>query len=187
MTTTAKPRTARPEGVLQVALSADLSGPVSEPALGELSHPARRVPATATMASVDLLFRRDAALRWIVVDAPGAPQLVSRSWFELAMTGRLGYGRLLLQRRPVTDSAPPATLRFAADCPVATVAAAVIERRSGGDALLDAVLVTWPDGRLAVASVTAVFEQLSQRYAYQALHDPLTRLPNRLFLLERLR
>ena len=187
MTTTSTSAPTRPEGVLQVALSADLTGPDTEPALGELSRPAHLVPATATMASIDALFRRDAALRWVVVDTPGAPQLVSRSWFELAMTGRLGYGRLLLQRRPVTDSAPPATLGFAADCPVATVAAAVIERRSGGDSLLDGVLVTWPDGRLAVAPVTAVFEQLAQRYAYQALHDPLTGLPNRLFLLERLR
>jgi diguanylate cyclase (GGDEF)-like protein/PAS domain S-box-containing protein len=187
MTSTVTQGHARPEGVLQVALSADPAGPATEQTLGELSSPARLVPSSATMASVDALFRRDAALRWVVVEAPGAPQLVSRSWFELAMTGRLGYGRLLLHRRPVADSTPPATLRFAADCPVATVAAAVIARRSAGDALLDAVLVTRPDGRLSVAPVTAVFEQLAQRYAYQALHDPLTGLPNRLFLLERLR
>jgi len=47
------------------------------------------------------------------------------------------------------------------------------------------VLVCWPDGRLGVAPVTAVFEQLAQQYAYQALHAPLTGLPNRPFLLER--
>ena len=175
-----------PAGVLQVAMAADTAHRDSPALLGELARPTSLVPPTATMASLDTLFRRDAALRWVVVDA-ASPQLVSRSWFEMAMTGRLGYGRVLNQRRRVLDVAPPATLVFPGDCPVAQAAAAVIDRRSGGDALLDAVLVAGPDGSIAIAPVTAVFEQLAQQYAYQALHDPLTGLPNRLFLLERLR
>ncbi|MCZ2819552.1 EAL domain-containing protein [Modestobacter sp. VKM Ac-2977] len=178
---------ALPDGALQVALSADLARTDAGGTLRELAQPVHRVPGGATMASVDALFRRDATLRWVVVDGPGDPVLVSRSWFELSMTGRLGYGRLLQQRRRVRDAAPPETLRYPADCPVARAAAAVIHRRSGGEDLLDGVLVSWPDGRLGVAPVTAVFEQLAQEYAHQALHDPLTGLPNRLFLLERLR
>jgi diguanylate cyclase (GGDEF)-like protein/PAS domain S-box-containing protein len=187
MSSTATQDGARPDGVLQVALAADLTGPAGEPTLGELSRPAHRVRPTATMAELDGVFRRDPTLRWVVVDVPGQPLLVSRSWFELAMAGRLGYGRLLLQRRTVAAAAPSATLHFPTDCSIATVAAAVIARRSSGDDLLDGVLVTSPDGALSVAPVTAVFEQLAQRYAYQTLHDPLTGLPNRLFLLERLR
>ncbi|MGY5884609.1 EAL domain-containing protein [Modestobacter lacusdianchii] len=178
---------ALPGGVLQVALTAELALTQTEATLGSLALPAHRVPATTTMAALDSMFRRDATLRWVVVDAPGAPLLVSRTWFEVTMTGRLGYGRLLHQRRRVSDGAPPPALEFPVDCPVARVAAAVIHRRASGDHLLDGVLVSWPDGRLGVAPVTAVFEQLAQQYAYQALHDPLTGLPNRLFLLERLR
>ncbi|GAA4743910.1 hypothetical protein GCM10023328_26960 [Modestobacter marinus] len=186
------PVAAQPAGALQVALSADLARTDTGGTLQQLAQPVHRVPGSTTMATVDALFRRDAALRWVVVDGgevdgAGEPVLVSRSWFELSMTGRLGYGRLLQQRRRVRDAAPPVTLRYPADCPVARAAAAVIHRRSAGEDLLDGVLVSWPDGRLGVAPVTAVFEQLAQQYAHQALHDPLTGLPNRLFLLERLR
>ena len=187
MTTGTTLDAALPAGVLQVALSAEHALSESGTTLGALAHPAHRVPAGTTMAALDSMFRRDAALRWIVLDVPGDPLLVSRSWFELSMTGRLGYGRLLLQRRRVQDVEHPATLRFPDGCSVSRAAAAVIQRRSAGDDLLDGVVVSWPDGRLGVAPVTAVFEQLAQQYAYQALHDPLTGLPNRLFLLERLR
>lgn len=192
MSSTAASIATLPDGALHVALSADLARPDAGGGLGELPQPVQRVPGDASMASVNALFRRDATLRWLVVDGPGEPVLVNRSWFEQSMTGRLGYGRLLLQqqqqqRRRVRDVAPPETLQYPADRPVAHAAATVIHRRNGGEDLLDGVLVSWPDGRLGVAPVTAVFEKLAQDYAYQALHDPLTGLPNRLFLLERLR
>ena len=176
----------RPAAALQVALSAELDPADPGMTLGALAVPARLVSPTATMASLDAVFRRDPQLRWVVVEG-GTPILISRSWFEQTMTGRLGYGRLLHQRRRLTDARPPAPLVFSTDCPVSRAAAAVIHRRSSGDDLLDAVLVCGPDGSLGVAPVTAVFEQLAQQYAHQALHDPLTGLPNRLFLLEKLR
>ncbi|MGY1750217.1 EAL domain-containing protein [Modestobacter sp. SYSU DS0511] len=156
-------------------------------ALGDLAVPARLVPPGVPLAALDALFRRDAGLRWVVTDRPEAPVLVSRSWFEVAMTGRLGYGRLVHARRELPELGVPETLVFPADAPVPQAAAAVVERRAAGDALLDAVVVTGPEGRLFVVPVTALFEHLAQQYAWQALHDPLTGLPNRISLLERLR
>ena len=90
MTTGTTLDAALPAGVLQVALSAEHALSESGTTLGALAHPAHRVPASTTMAALDSMFRRDAALRWIVLDVPGDPLLVSRSWFELSMTGRLG-------------------------------------------------------------------------------------------------
>ncbi|MGY1841204.1 MULTISPECIES: EAL domain-containing protein [unclassified Modestobacter] len=172
------------------ALPAPPAAPDAGPAvttLGGLAVPARLVPPRVPLAALDALFRRDAGLRWVVTDRPEAPVLVSRSWFEVAMTGRLGYGRLVHARRELPDLGVPETLCFPHGAPVPQAAAAVVERRAAGDTLLDAVVVTGPGHRLLVVPVTALFEHLAQQYAWQALHDPLTGLPNRISLLERLR
>ena len=174
------------DGVLRVALSAQPGRPDASTTMGQLAVPTRVVPPTMPMAAVEALFRIDSTVRWMVMAAPRTPVLVSRSWLEVVMAGRLGYGRLLHERRVLGDVAPTDTLCFPSDQPVRDAAALIIPRRQGPSAI-DGVVVTWPDGRVGVAPVAAVFQQLAEQYAYQSLHDPLTGLPNRLFLLDRLR
>ncbi|WP_165372882.1 putative bifunctional diguanylate cyclase/phosphodiesterase [Pengzhenrongella frigida] len=148
--------------------------------------PAVLVPGEVTAAEVDELFRRDQGLHCVVVQSLDGPVLVDRSWFEAAITGRLGYGRLLHARKPILAMIAEDTLVLDHHTTVEEAAAAVISRRVPG-ASANAVVVTWPDESLGVAHVSAIFERLARQYAYQSWHDPLTGLPNRRYLMEQIR
>lgn len=80
--------------------------PVSA-AVGPLARPARIVPAATSMGEIEVLFR-DPELTCLVVLEPTAPARVgslSRRRFGEVMTGRLGFGRAVLSRRPVGEAA----------------------------------------------------------------------------------
>ena len=155
-------------------------------ALGEVAVSAVVVPATIRAAEVDELFRRDESLRCVVLVGRAGPVLVDRSWFEAAITGRLGYGRLLHARKPIIEMVTEGTLVLPHDCTVAGAASAVIARRAPG-AGANAVVVEWPDGSLGVAHVSTLFERLARQYAHQSWHDALTKLPNRRYLMDQIR
>jgi len=164
----------------------DFAGESEVTLLGDLALAALLVPADIKAARVDELFRDDQRLRCVVTRGPNGPVLVEREWFETAITGRLGYGRLLHAREPVLQMVAEDTIVLAHDCTVEAAASAVISRRSAGRAS-GAVVVAWPDGELGVAHVSTVFERLARQYAHQSWHDPLTRLPNRRYLMEQIR
>jgi diguanylate cyclase (GGDEF)-like protein len=164
----------------------DVSGDGAGWLLGELALPAVIVPHGIKSGEVDELFRRDGAPHCVVVKSLAGPVLVDRAWFEAAITGPLGYGRLLFARRPVLEMVTRETLVLTYDVPVEEAAAGVISRRGAGTRG-DAVVVTWPDGGLGVVPVSTIFERLAQQYAYQSWHDPLTKLPNRRYLMEQIR
>ncbi|MGV8964893.1 MAG: EAL domain-containing protein [Cellulomonas sp.] len=154
--------------------------------LGEIAVPVAVVPREVNAARVDELFRSDPGLHCVVVQSAGGPVLVDRSWFEAAITGRLGYGRLLHARKSILGMITSDTLVLAHDTTVEDAASAVISRRAPGTGA-NAVVVTWPDGSLGVAHVSTIFERLARQYAYQSWHDPLTGLPNRRYLMEQIR
>ena len=160
--------------------------PRAEFRIGDLARPVRVVSPDRPVRDVDDLFRSEPSLRWVVVDGPGAPVLLSRRWIEITLAGPPGYGRTMLERRPVRSVVPDGTVTVAADCPVTQVAERMLAHPPTEDPV-DGVVVVWADGRLGVASSTVVYERLALQYVHQASHDPLTGLPNRLHLLERLR
>ena len=153
--------------------------------LGALAAPAASLRPDVTMALLGRLFRRESSLGWVVLTDPEGPVAVSRSWLEATMPERPGRRRRRLQRRRPAELVRCSGPVLDAGMPVATAAAELLSRRAGGDGA-DPLVVTWPDGGLGVAAQAAVFEQVAQQYADQASHDPLTGLPNRLFLLQEL-
>lgn len=158
--------------------------------VGELSSPVRTVPAALPAAALDEMFRLDDGLRWVALVGAGDPVLVERSRFAMLMSGRLGYGRLLHGRRQLADLPHPPTILVADDTPVALAAATLIQERPvrSGHApdRREGFLVGDAAGGLRAAAVSAVFERLATYFAHQATHDPMTGLPNRLQLMQRL-
>lgn len=169
-----------------MAWAGQSAGGNADSALGDIAVPASLVPGSSRAADVDELFRRDESLPCVVVDAATGPVLVDRASFEAALTGRLGFGRVLNSRRPVIEMVTEETLVMAHDAPIAAAGAAILSRRGPGTTP-SAVVVRMPDGTLGIARVATIFECLAHDYAYQSLHDPLTNLPNRAYLVERFR
>lgn len=165
--------------------------------LAELAQPIRSVPGDMSASQLDEIFRLDEELRWVMLSDVEAPVLVQRSTFESLITGRLGYGRLLYGRLGVADLPLPPTLVLAEEMTVAAAAAAIIDRQQTGQrpaggasaglvpVAPEGVLLTHPDG-VRVACVSDIFQRLALHFARQALHDPLTGLPNRLHLTQQL-
>ncbi|NTW40296.1 MAG: EAL domain-containing protein [Cellulomonadaceae bacterium] len=164
----------------------DGAGGITGGLLGDLGVAAVVVDSTIRANDLDQLFRLEDDLRCVVLMGPDGPVLVDRSWFEMRITGRLGYGRLLHGKTPILQMISETTLVLGYDCTVAAAASAVIDRRAPGMGA-NAVVVEWPDGALGVVHVSSLFERLARQYAYQSWHDPLTMLPNRRYLMDQIR
>jgi diguanylate cyclase (GGDEF)-like protein/PAS domain S-box-containing protein len=154
--------------------------------VGELARPVPTVTPDAQLSAVESLLR-DAMETSVVLTGPTGPSLLSRNQLESLPSGRSGDGRLVDDLRALRDVAPERTLTVPADCSVGQAAELVVQRRRSGEDIGDGILVSRPDGGFGVVPVSALFEHLAQHYAHQAVHDPLTGLPNRLFIEEQLR
>ncbi len=161
--------------------------PAGTGTVGDLAQPARVVGPGTPVPVVERLLRTADNSSWLVMAGGSGPVLLSRGWLEVLQTGRYGYGRLLNQRRPVSEVAPAGGITLPAACTVAEAAALLAERRRTEDTVPEALVVQWPDGAVGVLPVARLFEHLAQQYAHRAVHDSLTGLPNRAFLAEHLR
>jgi diguanylate cyclase (GGDEF)-like protein len=152
--------------------------------VGEIAVPVAVVDRDLPMSEVEVLFRSPHLPCLAVLDPrDGAVGMVSRTRFTDAQTGRLGYGRAVLARRPVGEVADWAPLVVDEATGVVESATRAMERSD--ESRYDDVLVragTW--GAVATSDlVQALVAALSER----SLHDPLTRLPGRELVLHTLR
>lgn len=152
--------------------------------VGEIAVPVAVVDRDLPMSEVEVLFRSPHLPCVAVVDErDGSIGMVSRARFTDAQTGRLGYGRAVLARRPVGEVADWSPLVVDERTGIVESATRAMER--SGETRYDDVLVrsgTW--GAVATSDlVRALVAALSER----SLHDPLTRLPGRELVLHTLR
>ncbi len=144
----------------------------------DLARPALVVGSGLPVADLEVVFRDDDLTCVAVLDDDGGGRagLVTRARFTAAMTGRLGYGRAVLLRRPTGDVTDWSPLVVHPEAAVAEVATRAMERR--GERRYDDVLVRGDGWGSASAAdlVLALVGALAQR----STHDPLTRLPGRL-------
>ena len=156
----------------------------SESTVALLAVPVREVPRTTTLSAVDELFRHDPLLRSVAVVFEDGPELLTRTSYQQLLIGPLGYGRAVNSRQPLWHLVDRGALLLAFDTPLSTAAQLLVDRPP--ERRYDDVLVSGPAG-LGLLTVSAVFERLSQHFAHQSVHDPLTGLPNRLLLADSVR
>lgn len=153
--------------------------------VGTLARPALTVAATLPMAEVEVALRDPALGALVVLDprSPAAVGLLSRRRFGEVMTGRLGYGRAVLTRRPVREAADWHPLVVGPESTVVHVAGLAMARPQ---ALLGEDVVVAGDAWGLVSTavlVAAVVDALVDASS----HDPVTSVLSRARLLRTLR
>ncbi|GAB6939287.1 diguanylate cyclase domain-containing protein [Isoptericola variabilis] len=146
--------------------------------VGELAQPVLVVGSTLPVGQLEVIFRRPEVGSVAVQDdaAPARTGIVTRSGLTAALTGRLGYGRAVLERRPTGAVADWSPLVVAPGTALADVAGRAMARTA--DRRYDDVLVSGPSS-WGAASTADVMRAVVAELAERSTHDPLTRLPGR--------
>jgi len=141
----------------------------------ELARPVPVVEAALPVAELELDFRDPDVECVAVLDAADRVGVITRPHFTGAMTGRLGYGRAVLLRRPTSTITDWSPLVVEPGASVADVATRALQRAF--DRRYDDVLVH--DEVWRSASAAELMRALIGALADRSTHDPLTRLPGR--------
>ncbi|MCZ2262960.1 diguanylate cyclase domain-containing protein [Isoptericola nanjingensis] len=143
-----------------------------------LAQPVLVVGSTLPVGQLEVIFRRPEVGSVAVQDdtEPARTGIVTRAGLTAALTGRLGYGRAVLERRPTGAVADWSPLVVEPGTALADVATLAMARTA--DRRYDDVLVSGPSG-WGAASTADVMRAVVAELAERSTHDPLTRLPGR--------
>ncbi|WP_019135250.1 GGDEF domain-containing protein [Cellulomonas massiliensis] len=152
--------------------------------VAELAAPLPVVDAAVPVHEVEPIFRDGVTCLGVV--APGAPDrpgLLTRAHFAAAMSGRLGYGRAVMTRRPVHEVAhwDPLVLEPG----TSVVEGALLAMNRPDEHRFDEVVVR--SAPWSVTDVGALLRSLAASLADQGVRDAVTGLSNRHSLLHTLR
>lgn len=142
----------------------------------DLARPVDVVSSTMPVGQLEVMFRNpDVSSVVVTDDAAGRAGIIMRAGLTAALTGRLGYGRAVLERKPtsaVTDWSP---MVVHPQDPVSSVATRAMERTDAYR--YDDVLVA--SDRWLSAGTADLMRALVAALAERSTHDPQTRLPTR--------
>jgi diguanylate cyclase (GGDEF)-like protein len=144
--------------------------------IAELAQPVMVVGASMPVGELEVIFRRpDVACVAVQDELEHRVGIITRAGLAGALTGRLGYGRAVLERKPaasVTDWSPLVVNPSALVSEVATRAMARQHQHRYDDVLVAGP--TWSS-----AGTADVMRALVAALADRSTHDPQTRLPTR--------
>jgi diguanylate cyclase (GGDEF)-like protein len=146
--------------------------------LAKLGRPAVIVPASTACPELERVFAFDPGLSSVTVRSEESDRLglLSRASFAGALSGRLGYGRPLLQRELVGNLADWDALVVDAETPVPLAVQAAMSRP--GEQRHDDVLVRLGE-HVVVVQTARLITTLAGMFASRAMRDTLTGLSNR--------
>lgn len=155
--------------------------------LREISDPAAVFATDVVCEQVERHFARFPEASSAVLRHPaGTLSILTRRRVTLELSGRLGYGRVLYARRPVSQLPGSDETLILDDSVLLSEAGSRVLARPQGHRY-DDIVVTSADGTVSTVTVARLFGELARLHAHRAVHDRLTGLPNREFFVEGLR
>ena len=148
--------------------------------LADLAEPGVVVGSGEPVLRVERLFDDDPDLRHVVLHGEDGFHLLDRLHLDHLRRQRFRRSRTV-SRTPLSHLVLPDTVVLPDRTPVDQAAATVLGRDA--TASLEAIVCVGLDDRPGVVPVRRLFQSLSQTFARQSVHDPLTGLPNRLHLM----